>query len=161
MCCRCSSHYFPSTWSALSSKLNTLNTWMCPALTDISKVRQQGCCPASPFGTSALLHNPSCCPGTWAATFSQEWLVKEREWGSALEVTVQHKWKGCHQGEAEGTLYMKQCQALKGICFPGYSTGCQSTMLVYGWIELHFSHTTVTVLCNCFSPGFPHKPSFT
>lgn len=33
-------------------------------------------------------------------------------------------------------------------------------MLVYGWVKSHFSHATVTVLWNCFSPGFLHKPSF-
>lgn len=88
VCCKCSSNYFPNTQSALSSKLNTLNTWMHPTLTDISKVRQQHrqpcCCPASPFGTGTLLHNPSCFLELSAATFRQEWLAKEREWWFSL-----------------------------------------------------------------------------
>lgn len=46
------------------------------------------------------------------------------------------------------------------VYFPDYSTGCQNTTLIYGWVKPHFSHTSVSALCNCFSPGFLHKPSF-
>lgn len=97
--------------------------------------------------------------GSSPATFSQ--VVSEgREWwfspGSYHVIWTQ----AVPPLRAEGMLYTKQRQVLKCISFPSYGTGCRSTMLVYGWIKSHFSHTTVTVLQSCFGSGCLHRPSF-